>query len=465
MIHVKNFSSKNNINIFNIIKIFKPDEDIIFTDDFTKKGLFIECIYKDTSSIVKLFKDGSLLDEKTKDNTNFNYSKIKLTINNLYEVLSNYYNYKSDYGTLTGIRPVKLVRKYLGKGLEPEEIKNELETKYLLKTDKINKLIDIASRERGLIDSSKTSLYINIPFCPSKCSYCNFVSFISKDKDIDTYMEYLLKDLEENLNLINKYSLEVESIYIGGGTPSILSVSHMERLLKFCSDNIKCFKEFTFEAGRIDTLNKEKIKLLKKYNVTRISINPQSLNQKTLDRLNRKQDLNEFNKYFEICKEENILINSDLIIGLPGENVEDMKYTLDELIKLKPDNITIHTLAIKNQSNIKFNENIIPDRDLEKAYNYSYNRLLEEGYKPYYLYGQKNILGNLDNIGYSLKNKESLYNINIIEETQNIISAGLGSVSKIIRNNKVHRIPYNKSLKDYCHKYNYVNLNKEKYLK
>lgn len=464
MIYVKNFNSSNNINIYNIINIFKPEEEVVFTDKVMDKDFAVECIYKDSTSIVNIYKHGVLNHTSTKYNSESNYSKIKTTINNLYEVLSKYYNYKSDYGTLTGIRPVKLVRKYLDKGINHEDLKIELKSKYLIDESKIIKLIDIAERERKLIDKSKISMYINIPFCPSKCSYCNFTSYVNKEEEIDRYIDFLIKDLKENINLIQKYSLRVESIYIGGGTPSVLSEANMEKLLSYCNQNIPEYKEFTFEAGRTDTLNEEKIKILKEYNVNRISLNPQSFKKETLYKLNRIQNISELNKYFKLCRENNIGINSDLILGLPGETIEDMKYSINELEKLKPDNITIHTLSIKKNTNLIKDQNILSN-NIEKAYNYAYNKLTAKGYNPYYLYRQKNILGNLDNIGYSLEGRESLYNVNMIEESQTILSAGLGSVSKILDGKKTHRIAYNKNFKDYYHKYNYVNLNKEEHLK
>ncbi|MBG0764548.1 MAG: radical SAM protein [Tissierellales bacterium] len=259
-------------------------------------------------------------------------------------------------------------------------------------------------------------------------------------------------------------NLEVESIYIGGGTPSILSNSLMEDLLSYIKANILDFKEFTLEAGRTDTLTEEKLEIMAKYGVNRISINPQSFNQNTLLNLNRYQDLSELERYFKLCKNKNISINSDLILGLPGENFLDFKNSLDKLIKLNPDNITVHTLSIKNNSGIS-KEKLMSEEELLDSYNYAKSKLKSQNYQPYYLYRQKDIVENLDNIGYSKSNKESLYNMNMIEESQTVISAGLGSVTKIVGNTGIKRIPYNKSFKDYYHKYIYVNQNKEEYLK
>jgi oxygen-independent coproporphyrinogen-3 oxidase len=238
----------------------------------------------------------------------------------------------------------------------------------------------------------------------------------------------------------------------------------MEELLSYIKANILDFKEFTFEAGRTDTLTEEKLEIMARYGVNRISINPQSFNQDTLFNLNRYQDLSELERYFKLCKNKNISINSDLILGLPGENFLDIKSSLDKLIELNPDNITLHTLSIKNNSGIS-KEKLMSEEELLDSYNYAKSKLKSKNYQPYYLYRQKDIVENLDNIGYSKLNKESLYNMNMIEESQTVISAGLGSVTKIIGNTGIKRIPYNKSFKDYYHKYIYVNQNKEEYLK
>jgi oxygen-independent coproporphyrinogen-3 oxidase len=464
MINVINKDKSKHINIYNIIKIFQDDEEITFSEKIKGTGLDIDIGVIDETGSVKIYKDGKLVKENHINNDEYNYSKGKLIVNTLYEALSDYYQYESDYGTLTGIRPVKLVRTYLKKGYNFSKLRKILIEKYYLSNEKIEELFYIGQKENQLINSDKISLYINIPFCPSKCKYCNFVSFINREDEIEKYIEYLKKDLMENFRLINRYKLEVESIYIGGGTPSILSNSLMEDLLSFIKANILDFKEFTLEAGRTDTLTEEKLEIMAKYGVNRISINPQSFNQNTLLNLNRDQDLSELERYFKLCKNKNISINSDLILGLPGENFLDFKNSLDKLIKLNPDNITVHTLSIKNNSGIS-KEKLMSEEELLDSYNYAKSKLKSQNYQPYYLYRQKDIVENLDNIGYSKLNKESLYNMNMIEESQTVISAGLGSVTKIVGNTGIKRIPYNKSFIDYYHKYIYVNQNKEEYLK
>jgi oxygen-independent coproporphyrinogen-3 oxidase len=464
MINVISKDKNKHINIYNIIKIFQDEKEITFSEKIKGTGLDINIGVIDDTGSVKIYKDGKLVKENHINNGEYNYSKGKLIVNTLYEALSDYYQYESDYGTLTGIRPVKLVRTYLKKGYNFSKLRKILIEKYYLSNEKIEELFYIGQKENQLINSDKISLYINIPFCPSKCKYCNFVSFINREDEIEKYIEYLKKDLMENFRLINRYNLEIESIYIGGGTPSILSNSLMEDLLSFIKANILDFKEFTLEAGRTDTLTEEKLEIMAKYGVNRISINPQSFNQNTLLNLNRDQDLSELERYFKLCKNKNISINSDLILGLPGENFLDFKNSLDKLIKLNPDNITVHTLSIKNNSGIS-KEKLMSEEELLDSYNYAKSKLKSQNYQPYYLYRQKDIVENLDNIGYSKPNKESLYNMNMIEESQTVISAGLGSVTKIIGNTGIKRIPYNKSFKDYYHKYIYVNQNKEEYLK
>ncbi|PUU95001.1 coproporphyrinogen dehydrogenase HemZ [Halanaerobium sp.] len=464
MINVICKDKNKQINIYNIIKIFQGEEEITFSKKIKGRGLDIDIGVIDEIGSVKIYKDGNLVKENYINNTEYNYSKGKLIVNTLYEALSEYFKYEADYGTLTGIRPVKLVRTYIKKGYNLNQLKKILNKRYYLSNKKTEELFYIAQKESQLINSDKISIYVNIPFCPSKCKYCNFVSFINREDEIEKYIEYLKKDLMENFRLINRYNLEVESIYIGGGTPSILNNSLMEELLSYIKANILDFKEFTFEAGRTDTLTEEKLEIMARYGVNRISINPQSFNQDTLFNLNRYQDLSELERYFKLCKNKNISINSDLILGLPGENFLDIKSSLDKLIELNPDNITLHTLSIKNNSGIS-KEKLMSEEELLDSYNYAKSKLKSKNYQPYYLYRQKDIVENLDNIGYSKLNKESLYNMNMIEESQTVISAGLGSVTKIVGNTGIKRIPYNKSFKDYYHKYIYVNQNKEEYLK
>ncbi len=342
------------------------------------------------------------------------------------------------WGVLVGIRPQKKVGVLRQMGYNEEEIKHILENDFLISPEKVSLMIETADCEaRAVLNSPKNgvSLYIGIPFCPTRCSYCSFISrAVTDTRMIDSYIECIKREMEALSFLDN-----IETIYVGGGTPTTLNEKQLSSLLSFVNKNFKLhnLKEFTVEAGRPDTVNEEKLKIIYENNVDRISINPQTLNDKTLKLIGRKHTSYDFLKAYETARKFNFkTINTDLIAGLPEENEEDFRFTMDEIIKLKPENVTVHTLSIKRAADLDFKS----DRKSVANEMQKYSRIILKDYIPYYLYRQKNTLDNLENVGYSLKGYECLYNIFMMGELKNVISFGGGGVTKLINNSEITRI-------------------------
>lgn len=369
---------------------------------------------------------------------------------------------KSPWGILTGIRPAKIATKLLDEGMSDDEVIsyfiNECGTTY----EKASLALEAARALRPIRDDmyrDGVSIYIGIPFCPSRCLYCSFVTNGTKQAAalMPEYIEALKKEIKYTADIISHNGTPVETVYIGGGTPTTLTPRLLEEMIDCLYDNcdLSKMKEFTVEAGRPDTITEEKLKVLKKYNVDRISINPQSMNDSTLKIIGRAHsadDIREAMKMARHCGFDNI--NMDVIAGLPGEDMEMFKYTLSEVEKLEPEDTTVHTMSIKRSS--RLNE-YLDEYDLAKGelvaemVSYARKYLAERGNFPYYMYRQKNQLGNLENVGYSKPGFESLYNLYIMEEIQTIISLGCGGVTKTVdlETNRIERIFNVKEAKDY----------------
>ena len=369
---------------------------------------------------------------------------------------------KSPWGILTGIRPAKIVTKLLDEGMSDDEVIsyfiNECGTTY----EKASLALEAARALRPIRDDmyrDGVSIYIGIPFCPSRCLYCSFVTNGTKQAAalMPEYIEALKKEIKYTADIISHNGTPVETVYIGGGTPTTLTPQLLEEMIDCLYDScdLSKMKEFTVEAGRPDTITEEKLKVLKKYNVDRISINPQSMNDSTLKIIGRAHsadDIREAMKMGRHCGFDNI--NMDVIAGLPGEDMEMFKYTLSEVEKLESEDTTVHTMSIKRSS--RLNE-YLDEYDLAKGelvaemVSYARKYLAEGGKFPYYMYRQKNQLGNLENVGYSKPGFESLYNLYIMEEIQTIISLGCGGVTKTVdlETNRIERIFNVKEAKDY----------------
>lgn len=391
-------------------------------------------------------------DEEATDipsNIDLNFGKREL-----YRKLSALTGEAPEWGILTGVRPVKLARELMEK--EGREDTLELLKKtYLLDHNKANLLLDMVSYQKesvGIASPDSLAVYIGIPFCPTRCLYCSFASNQENYDQIEDYLRALLTEIKEVSFLIKEKGLKIESIYVGGGTPTTLNHRDMEKLLFAINYMIgytksrDSLKEFTLEAGRPDTVDKEKFNILKTGGVDRISINPQSMKNHTLEAIGRNHSPEDIRRAYAQAKEIGFkTINCDLIAGLPGENTEDLVYSLAKVLDMGAENITIHSLAVKKASklisqdpNYHYHHGKVVKDMLKK----SSHILKVRGYKPYYLYRQKNMAGSGENTGYSLPGHEGIYNIRIMDETQSILALGAGGISKVYypRENRLERV-------------------------
>lgn len=360
----------------------------------------------------------------------------------IYKGLSSYLGKDLPWGTLTGIRPTKIPMQMLTEGIKEEQILKDMKETYYISGEKGSLAIDIAKRERRLLSSlhykDGYSLYIGIPFCPTTCLYCSFTSYpIAAWKDrVCHYLEALEREMayvsEEYKNKI------LDTVYIGGGTPTTLKPEELDRLLSLIERyfDLRGVQEYTAEAGRADSITRDKLKVLKKHKITRISVNPQTMKAETLKIIGRRHTPEQVKEVFALAREEGFdNINMDIILGLPGEEKEDVIYTLEEIKKLKPDSLTVHSLAVKRASELN---RWIEEHGISSLHNTDEIMRLaaqaaeDMGMKPYYLYRQKNMSGNFENVGYAQPGKEGIYNILIMEEVQTIAALGAGSISKVV---------------------------------
>lgn len=361
---------------------------------------------------------------------------------NLYQMLCEYTGKTLPWGNLTGIRPTKIPMKMLEGGKSRDEIKKYMQDTYYASDEKIELSTDIAERELALLSKldyeNGYSLYIGIPFCPTTCLYCSFTSYplVSWAKRVDSYLDALEKEIDfVAVKFAHKH---LNSIYIGGGTPTTLEPYQLDRLIRKikCSFDLSDCLEFTVEAGRPDSITREKLEVLRKHDISRISINPQTMKDETLKIIGRHHTVDQTVESFKMARELGFdNINMDLIMGLPEETLDDVRNTMEQLKELKPDNITVHSLALKRAARLNmFKEdyknykmvNTQEHMDLTAAY------AKEMGLSPYYLYRQKSMAGNLENVGYAAPGKAGVYNILIMEEKQTIMALGAGATTKFV---------------------------------
>lgn len=348
------------------------------------------------------------------------------------------------WGILTGIRPAKVAGALLSSGRGVLKTKKILRDEYLLNPQKASLAVNVANAERKItkkVAQNSCSLYISIPFCPTRCAYCSFVSYTTPRllSMIGEYLDALVIDLEETFENIKRLDMNISTIYIGGGTPTTLSAEQLERLFSVISSHVDIgsLAEFTLEAGRPDTITEEKLAVAKKYGVTRISVNPQTLNDKILRDIGRRHTTEDFYRAYDMALKSGIRdINVDLIAGLPGDDFKNFSETIDSIIDLAPTNITVHTFCVKKASDaLRNNSDVysLSGGDAAKCISYSQLKTKFAGYKPYYMYRQKNTVGNLENVGFSLDGAEGLYNIYMMEEIQTIFAVGAGAVTKLVK--------------------------------
>lgn len=392
-----------------------------------------------------------------------NRQAVKNTLKrSLYDLLEKGSGQTLPWGTLTGIRPTKIPMKLLEEGRSQEEIASYMRETYFTSEEKIALSIAIAERERKLLEKidyeNGYSLYIGIPFCPSTCLYCSFTSYplSAWSRQVDAYLDALEREIDFTAQKF--YHKKLNSIYIGGGTPTTLEPHQLDRLIRKikCSFDLKDCVEFTVEAGRPDSITEDKLKVLRKNGISRISINPQTMKQETLDLIGRHHTVEQTVESFRLARELGFdNINMDLIIGLPGESLADVRDTMEKVTALAPDNVTVHSLAIKRAARLT----IFKDRyqDMQMLNTQEHMDLCAEycgrlGLMPYYLYRQKGMAGNMENVGYAAPGKAGVYNILIMEEKQTIMALGAGATTKFVLPEKnpdgSHRIERVENVKD-----------------
>ncbi len=400
-------------------------------------------------NLVKPFKD-----EIEKKRIVKRYAKLSL-----YKALSKHFDKELPWGALTGIRPTKLAYQQIEELGNFEEFFTDTMKVSKEKTALISQILD---NQKGIYkkDDNNTDFFVFIPFCPSRCKYCSFISadIKSATKHVEEYVKTLISEIEFS----KKFIKNLRSIYIGGGTPVALNDEYLEAILTSI-DSINTGVEYTVEAGRPDRITESNLRILKKHNVSRICINPQTFNDKTLKILGRNHTAQDVIEKYNLAKND-FSVNMDLIAGLDGESFEDFKYSIDKAIELSPDNVTVHTLCIKRGSYLAQTENRLSGEVVSKMVDYAFEALTKAGYSPYYLYRQKYMAGNLENVGYAKPNKACVYNVDIMEEISNNVACGANAISKRIFNGgeRIERSASPKDVVTYLNKIEKIKEEKEK---
>lgn len=405
-------------NVYHLVKAFYPSEELQ-TRVEEKASTFVGVFFEEGASFLSDTEVKKDLDQE------------------LYQFLSDKTKRVLDWGVLQGVRPSKLAMKKVEEGMEKSDFITHIGKERLVSKQKAELIYEIAKRERQImkpLDLKRGwSLYVGIPFCPSVCTYCSFSSGSVKEYEayIEDYVDALCMEIRSLKEVVKERKLN--TIYIGGGTPTSLTAEQLEKLCRCIEDtfSFEDLLEYTVEAGRPDSITKAKLEVLKRFKVSRISINPQSMQQKTLDIIGRNHSIESVNETFYLAREVGFdNINMDLIMGLPGEGVEEARDTLEKIKTLGPESLTIHSLAIKRVAQLTKQE--IDGKTVEKMLELGREYASVMGLRPYYLYRQKNIAGNFENTGYAKVDKEGLYNILIMEEKQTILACGAGATSKIV---------------------------------
>ena len=434
-------------DIHSLVKAFYPGKEVKVLEKSTEKqseeGMpEFEIDFQSTSISFYIIEDG---ERKYEGQTVLKKPDSRPDVKNdlkqlIYDSLSEYLKKELPWGTLTGIRPTKIPMTLLEEGKSEDEILKYMKDVYKISDEKGNLSLEIAKREKELLSrlhyKDGYSLYIGIPFCPTTCLYCSFTSYpicVWKDK-MDDYLTALEKEMEATAEIMQGKILD--TVYIGGGTPTTLQAEELDRLitkLKATFD-LSQVAEFTVEAGRADSITKEKLEVLYKHGITRISVNPQTMNEETLKLIGRQATAAQTVETFKMAREmgfENI--NMDIILGLPGETEEDVTYTIEKIKELHPDSLTVHSLAIKRASKLSqwIEQNgITALNNTDETMEIAADGAKAMDMKPYYLYRQKNMSGNFENVGYAEEGKFGIYNILIMEELQSIMALGAGSITK-----------------------------------
>ncbi|MDB1955811.1 coproporphyrinogen III oxidase [Clostridium tertium] len=443
---------KYRYDVYQMFNIYYALDEIKFEED----GNYIINIEEDkiSFSFNDFYRECNVLENIKEDIKRLIFSSLK-------EITGDYY----PWGILVGIRPSKIALNYLEEGKSEKEIIDLFAKKHLASEEKAKLCIKVAKKEQELVnkDEKSIAIYIGMAFCPTRCFYCSFTAnpIGSNKKLVNPYLEALTYEIREMKKYVNERNLKIESVYFGGGTPTAVNNEEFEDIMKeiynaFVLD--KEILEFTVECGRPDSITLEKLQTMKKYNTTRISINPQTMNYDTLKMIGRghtsKDVIDKFNLARNLGFDD---INMDMIIGLPGEGIKEAEYTANEILKLRPDSLTVHGLSLKRASILY--ENFILKKgiqikkqdELSLMYEVSRNLAKSLNIEPYYMYRQKNMVGNMENLGYSKEGKECLYNIQMIEDKQTIIALGADAVSKVVflEENRIERFGNVKDIREY----------------
>lgn len=441
-LYVKNHNF--HFELENLTRLFFPNEKITVIRDFSEPQppyIYTEVSDKITISVnIGSFNKSETAVKKLTDDDNE-----LVSAQLLYKLLCDFTGLTQPWGILTGVRPVKLLRRLAEESSEEQAVK-KFEKDFFVSNEKIALSRETEHNERKILELSKPesfSLYVGIPFCPSRCSYCSFVmaSIERAEKLIEPYTKLLCEEIKRTAEIANKLGLRLETVYFGGGTPTTLSAEQLDTVLRTVNQSfdMSTSREFTVEAGRPDTIDIAKLFALKENKVDRISINPQTVNDEVLKTIGRKHTAQQFFDAFELarkCGFDNI--NTDLIAGLPTDTPESFKNSLDSIVRLNAECITVHTLCMKRASRLT-TEGVTLDlqqaRDAREMLAYTQNILGQNEYIPYYMYRQSRMVGNLENVGWSKKGFESLYNVYVMDETHTILACGSGGVTKLKRNN------------------------------
>ena len=441
-LYVKNHNF--HFELENLTRLFFPNEKITVIRDFSEPQppyIYTEVSDKITISVnIGSFNKSETVVKKLTDDDNE-----LVSAQLLYKLLCDFTGLTQPWGILTGVRPVKLLRRLAEESSEEQAVK-KFEKDFFVSNEKIALSRETEHNERKILELSKPesfSLYVGIPFCPSRCSYCSFVmaSIERAEKLIEPYTKLLCEEIKRTAEIANKLGLRLETVYFGGGTPTTLSAEQLDTVLGTVnkSFDMSTCREFTVEAGRPDTIDIAKLFALKENKVDRISINPQTVNDEVLKTIGRKHTAQQFFDAFELarkCGFDNI--NTDLIAGLPTDTPESFKNSLDSIVRLNAECITVHTLCMKRASRLT-TEGVTLDlqqaRDAREMLAYTQNILGQNEYIPYYMYRQSRMVGNLENVGWSKRGFESRYNVYVMDETHTILACGSGGVTKLKRNN------------------------------
>ncbi len=459
-------------DIHSLVKAFCPSENVsVFTDpNAVSEPVQLEIYVDSAPGQVRLAlaephkqedaQTEKLYEEVFEVNESDRKEMKNLLKQHIYQMLSAYTGKTLPWGTLTGVRPVKLALTMLEQGKDPQEAAGYMKHAYGASSEKIRLSLEIAQRERELLKrldlETGYSLYIGIPFCPSTCLYCSFTSFPLSvwESRVDTYLDALEREIAFTSEAFAHKHLN--SIYIGGGTPTTLAPRQLDRLLTCLEQSLDFahLLEFTVEAGRPDSITKEKLDVLRAHGISRISINPQTMKQETLDLIGRRHTVAQTVESFYLARSMGFTnINMDLIMGLPQETLTDVRHTLDELKKLMPDSITVHSLAVKRAARLQmFKEDYAGLKmvNTQQHLDAAAQACAQMGMVPYYLYRQKNMAGNFENVGYAKVGKAGIYNVLIMEEVQTIVACGAGSISKrVYPNGHIERCENVKDVSQY----------------